>query len=138
MCKLYRIWLKRCWMLRKRQCMRDGEHIGGRQGLSPLSHFFLAPWDTTARREDEFVFYTVWIRSRGDGSRFSITSSSLIQTVLPGICDLRRRMKFRLSENGDLNYCFIYLFSIEFKPLNLRYPGWHATTTELWEIQVKL
>ena len=47
-------------------------------------------------------------------------------------------MKFRLSENGDLNYCFIYLFSIELKPLNLGYPGWHATTTELWETQVKL
>ena len=45
---------------------------------------------------------------------------------------------FRLSENGDLIYCFIYLFSIELKPLNLRYPGWHATTSELWETQVKL
>ena len=32
-------------------------------------------------------------------------------------------MKFRLSENGDLTYCFIYLFSIELKPLNFRYPG---------------
>ena len=47
-------------------------------------------------------------------------------------------MKFRLSENGDLNYCFIYLFSIELKALNLRYPGWHDTTTDLWETQVKL
>ena len=78
------------------------------------------------------------MRSRGDDSRFSITSGSLIQTVLPGVCDLRRRMNFRLSGNGDLIYLFIYLFSIQLKPLNLRNPGWHATTTELWKTKVKL
>ena len=133
MCKLYRIWLKRCWMLRKRQCMRDGEHIGGRQGLSPLSHFFLAPWDTTARREDEFVFYTVWIRSRGDGSRFSINSEAFAWCLR-----LEETYEIQAIWNRDLIYCFIYLFSIELKPLNFRYPDWHATTTELWETQVKL
>ena len=47
-------------------------------------------------------------------------------------------MKFRLSKNGDLIYCLIYIFSTELKPLNLRYPGLHARTTELWETQVKL
>ena len=41
--KLCRTWLKRYWLLRKRQCMRDRKRIGGRQkSLSLPYHFSLA------------------------------------------------------------------------------------------------
>ena len=122
MCKLYRIWLKPCWMLRKRQCMRDGERIGGRQrSLSSLS-FFLAPWETTARREDKFVFDTVWIRSRGDGIRFSITSGSLIQTVLPGVCDLTYEI-FQAIWKRRFNLLFYLFIFNRIKAIKFKIPG---------------
>ena len=110
---------------------------GAGRGLLPLSHFFFS------RRERPPL--------EGKKSSCLILSEYVGEETALGLAllaarsfrrfrlrDFRIRMKFRLSENGDLIYCFIYLFSIELKPLNFRYPDWHATTTELWETQVKL
>ena len=49
-CKLCRTWLKRYWLVKKHQCMRDRKRIGGRQESLSLFPFF--PWETSASREE--------------------------------------------------------------------------------------
>ena len=44
-CKLCRTWLKRCWLLRKRLCMRDRKRIGGLQ-RSLFFLLLLLTWET--------------------------------------------------------------------------------------------
>ena len=46
-CKLCRTWLKRCWLLSNRQCMRDRKRIGGLQ-RSFFSLLLLLTWETHA------------------------------------------------------------------------------------------
>ena len=50
-CKLCRTWLKRCWLLRKRQCMRDRKRIGGLQ-RSLFFLLLLLTWETHAGKSN--------------------------------------------------------------------------------------
>ena len=92
------------------------------RGLSPLCRFFLAPRQTTATREDKFMFDTVWIRNRGDGISFSITGGSLTQTFFSGVATRGDDWN-----SGYLNaeiYCFIYLFIFNgVKTFKFQLPG---------------
>ena len=50
-CKLCRTWLKRCWLLKKRQCMRDRKRIGGLQ-RSLFFLLLLLTWKTHAGKSN--------------------------------------------------------------------------------------
>ena len=66
---------------------------GAGRGPSPLSHFF-------SRRERpplEGKMSSCFILSEYVVEETAVRLA-LIQKLLPGVCDLRRRMKFRLSE----------------------------------------
>ena len=58
-CKLCRTWLKRCWLLRKRQCMRDRKRIGGLQ-RSLFFLLLLLTWETHAGNSNIRKTVSLW------------------------------------------------------------------------------
>ena len=58
-CKLCRTWLKRCWLLSKRQCMRDRKRNGGLQ-RSFFSLLLLLTWETHAGNSNIRKTVSLW------------------------------------------------------------------------------